>query len=320
VYEAKPSYQTDTGCIGRSYADVSADANPNTGLIGYDSANGGWMLLGGTSLATPLIAAYEAVTGINAASPRWAYANSALLNDPITGSNGSCAAAIFYICNARVGYDGPTGAGSISGDVVPGGPGIGGPGIGSGTNNSYTQSVTSTGATLTGGVYPNGVVTAYWWQYGTTTAYGQQTPAVSVGSGHAAATVTTALEGLAVATTYHYRLVAQNGYGTSYGYDYTLTTNPSPPVNTGVPVVSGAARVGQVLSSTGGSWSPTGTNTYQWQRATSSTSGWANITGATSASYTLIAADRGDSVRLTVTATNPYGTASSSSTPTGPVA
>src|SRR5207342_1372145 len=115
VNEPKPSYQTDTGCTGRSWADLSADADPYTGLTVYDSGNGGWMQVGGTSLATPLIAAYEAVTGINGTSPQWAYADSALLNDPITGSTGSCAAAIAYICNAGTGYDGPTGVGSISG-------------------------------------------------------------------------------------------------------------------------------------------------------------------------------------------------------------
>ena len=54
---------------GRAYADVSADADPNTGLAIYDSGQGGWLLVGGTSLAAPLIAAYEAVTGIDAVEP-----------------------------------------------------------------------------------------------------------------------------------------------------------------------------------------------------------------------------------------------------------
>ncbi len=52
---AKPSYQTDVGCTGRAYADVSADANPYTGMAVYDSGNGGWLQAGGTSLATPLV-------------------------------------------------------------------------------------------------------------------------------------------------------------------------------------------------------------------------------------------------------------------------
>ena len=71
-----------------------------TGLKIYDSGNGGWLLMGGTSLATPLIAAYYAITGLSATTPQWAYTSSALLNDPASGSNGSCAQSIFYICNA----------------------------------------------------------------------------------------------------------------------------------------------------------------------------------------------------------------------------
>jgi hypothetical protein len=220
--EPKPSYQTDTGCTGRAYADVSADADPNTGLSVYDSGSGGWVLMGGTSLATPLVAAYDAVTGVAGSTPQWAYTDSALLNDPVSGSNGLCAASIFYICNAGTGYDGPTGVGSISGQVATGGPGIGGPTVGNGS--SYAQSVTSASATLAGGVYPNGSDTTYWWQYGPTTTYGLQTPATDIGSGTAAVPVSDTLPGLSPATTYHYRLVAQNSAGTTYGYDYTLTT------------------------------------------------------------------------------------------------
>ena len=110
--------------------------------------------------------------------------NAGLLNDPSDGSNGSCS-PIAYICQSGAGYDGPTGAGSISGAVATGAPGIGGPG----TNGSYTQSVTASTAQLQGGVYPNGSDTTYWWEYGTTTAYGQQTPAVDIGSGNAAVSV-----------------------------------------------------------------------------------------------------------------------------------
>ena len=103
----KPSYQQDTGCRGRSYTDVSADGEPATGLSVYGSLNGGWGVWGGTSLSSPLIAAYLAITGIDGSSPGWAYANSALLNDPAGGSIGTCPQAWAYICTAGVGYDGP---------------------------------------------------------------------------------------------------------------------------------------------------------------------------------------------------------------------
>jgi hypothetical protein len=316
TYESKPSYQSDTGCRGRSYSDVSADANPSTGLIVRDSGNGGWLLVGGTSLATPLIAGYEAVTGVGS-TPQWAYSDSALLNDPTTGSTGSCAASISYICNARVGYDGPTGAGSISGAVVAGGPGISGPGVGTGANNTYTQSVTFAGATLAAGVYPNGLATSYWWQYGTTTAYGQQTAATSIGAGHAPVATTKSLTGLSASTLYHYRLVAQNSDGTTYGYDYTLTTNSLAPVATAVPTIAGTLRYGQTLSATTGSWNPTGTYTYQWQRGAGN--GWFDIAGATGSTHTLVVSDVGASLRVAVTATSSYGHATAVSGATGPV-
>ncbi len=220
---SKPAWQTDTGCTGRSYADISADADPDTGMQVYDSTDGGWVVVGGTSEATPLIAAYYALLGSAAQGPSWAYANASLLNDPSTGSNGSCATSIAYICDAGPGYDGPTGVGSISGAVTTGAPGISGPG----TNGTYALSTTATGAQLSGGVYPNGIDTTYWWEYGPTTAYGQQTPATDIGSGTAPVAVSDSLTGLSPGTTYHYRLVAQNQTGTEYGYDFTLTTPAS---------------------------------------------------------------------------------------------
>ncbi|HEY2440675.1 MAG TPA: hypothetical protein VGI07_10610 [Solirubrobacteraceae bacterium] len=222
VKETKPSYQTDTGCTGRAYADVSAVADPNTGLSVYDTGSGGWVLMGGTSLATPLIAADEAVTGVSGVTPRWAYDDSALLNDPVSGSNGPCAASIFYICNAGPAYDGPTGVGSISGDVTSGGPGIGGPTAGSGS--SYAETVDATSAAMTGGIYPNGNDTTYWWQYGTTNTYGEQTAPTDIGAGSTPVAVSDTLPGLSPTTTYHYRLVASNSAGTTYGYDYMFTT------------------------------------------------------------------------------------------------
>jgi hypothetical protein len=226
---SKPTWQTDTGCTGRSYADISADADPDTGMQVYDSADGGWEVVGGTSEASPLIAAYYALLGSAAQGPSWPYANASLLNDPTTGSNGSCATSMSYICDARPGYDGPTGVGSISGAVTTGAPGVSGPG----TNGTFAQNVTSTSAQLQGGVYPNGDDTtlypngddtSYWWEYGPTTSYGEQTPATDIGSGTAPVAVSDSLTDLNPGTTYHYRLVAQNSFGTEYGYDYTLTT------------------------------------------------------------------------------------------------
>jgi subtilase family serine protease len=220
VQISKPAWQADTGCSGRSYSDLSANANPDTGLAVYDSADGGWLLMGGTSESAPLIAAYYAITGASAATPAWAYQHSSQLNDPTGQSNGSCAVAILFICLAGPGYDGPTGTGSISGAVTPGAPGIGGPG----PDGTYTRSTGATSVQLQAGIYPNSSDTIYSWQYGTTAGYGQGTATADAGSGQAPVTVSSTLPGLAPRTTYHYRLVAQNAYGTMYGYDSVLTT------------------------------------------------------------------------------------------------
>ena len=79
--------------------------------------------------------------------------------------------------------------------------------------------------------------------------------------------------------------------GNSYG---------SAPVNTVAPAVTGTATVGQTLSTTNGTWTgaPAPTFTYQWQRVTT------NISGATSSTYVLVAADVGNTIRCVVTATN----------------
>jgi hypothetical protein len=320
--EPKPAYQTDSGCTGRTYADISADANPSTGLDVYDSLDGGWIQVGGTSLSAPLIAAFYAVTGVSNATPQWAYTDRSLLNDPVSGSIGTCATSISYICNAGVGFDGPTGNGSISGAVRTGAPGIGGPSMGSGTGNSYASSVSGTGATLAGGVYPNGLATTYHWEFGTTTAYGSQTTAVSVGSGTNAVVATGTLSDLSMGTTYHYRLVAQNGAGTTYGYDYTFTTPTVPvPLNTVAPTVTGTAAVGQKLTVAVGTWNPAASKyAYQWKRSSDGGNSWTNISSATYSYYTLTSADLGDLVRIQVTATNSYGTANAYSASTVTVA
>jgi hypothetical protein len=318
VAQPKPAYQQDTGCPGRAYSDLSADADPNTGLMVYGSAMGGWWQYGGTSLATPLIAAYEAITGVDGTTPQWAYADSALLNDPVAGSSGDCPPDILYICEAGPGYDGPTGVGSISGAVVAGAPGIGGPSFGSGTNNTYTEDVGATTATLSGGVYPNGLDTTYYWQYGTTTSYGAQTQTVDMGAGQAPGFAATALAGLSPATTYHYRLVAQNADGITYGYDSQLTT-ASLPILTANPSISGAARLGQTLSANPGGWALAGGSySYQWQRSPDGWS-WTSIAGATGSGYTVDTTDGGDYLRVVVTATNAYGGSSATSAAFGPV-
>ena len=116
AYEPKPAWQTDTGCSRRSVADVSADADPNTGAAVYNTVSyygqTGWFQVGGTSLSSPLIASVFALSG-SYGGPSAPYGNSGLLHDVTSGSNGSCSP--LYLCTGVAGYDGPTGLGSPNG-------------------------------------------------------------------------------------------------------------------------------------------------------------------------------------------------------------
>ena len=118
AYIAKPAWQTDPGCANRTVADVAADADPNTGVSVYDSfayqGSSGWLVFGGTSVASPIIASTYALAG-NTGSIQYAssaYSHPAALNDVTSGSNGSCGT---YLCTGQVGYDGPTGNGTPNG-------------------------------------------------------------------------------------------------------------------------------------------------------------------------------------------------------------
>jgi subtilase family serine protease len=134
-YEAMPSWQDVQGvyastayCTGRQVADVSAVADPNTGVAVYDTYNEpGWMVFGGTSASTQIIGGVyglAAGAGTLQPSPAGLYPDGAsgatgstpgLL--PVTsGSDGNCGD---YLCNASYslssGYNGPAGLGTPEG-------------------------------------------------------------------------------------------------------------------------------------------------------------------------------------------------------------
>ena len=94
-----------------------------------------------------------------------------------------------------------------------------------------------------------------------------------------------------------------------------------PPISVATPVVLGTPSLGGTLSTDNGSWTPVGdtlTLTYAWQRG-DATNGYSTIAGATAATYTTVAADVGENIRVTVTATNVDGSVSATSTATPPV-
>jgi hypothetical protein len=124
TFEPEPAWQTDTGCAGRTENDAAAVADPNTGVAVYDSVLGsgtGWGVLGGTSVATPIITSTYALAGkpIPGTTPAsYPYADPSALNDVTSGTNGIDGCSPAYLCQARKGYDGPTGLGTPDGTAA----------------------------------------------------------------------------------------------------------------------------------------------------------------------------------------------------------
>ena len=133
AFEPKPAWQHDAGCARRTVGDVSAVADPASGLGVYDTANScgtsafcdflislgvvqgadGWVQVGGTSLSSPIIAAVYTLAGNSVTAGSYPYSHTGSLFDVTSGSNGSCGGS--YLCTGVAGYDGPTGLGTPNG-------------------------------------------------------------------------------------------------------------------------------------------------------------------------------------------------------------
>jgi hypothetical protein len=127
-YVPKPAWQADTSCSRRTVADVSAVADPNTGVAVYGPTGStgtgpsGWMVFGGTSASAPIVAAMYALgtaVGTYAYPAQKAYQSTGALYDVTSGSNGRCTRGKTttgaYLCSGSAGYDGPSGLGTPNG-------------------------------------------------------------------------------------------------------------------------------------------------------------------------------------------------------------
>jgi streptogramin lyase len=112
--------------------------------------------------------------------------------------------------------------------------------------SAAVTSLTEQGATLNAEVAPNSQSTTYRFEYGPTTAYGSQTSPASAGAGAGASPVSTPVTGLTAGSVYHFRAVASNATGTTYGPDSTFTTH-TPPLATLAPLGTTGSSTG-VLS------------------------------------------------------------------------
>ncbi len=119
-------------------------------------------------------------------------------------------------------------------------------------STGVASTIRNTTANLNGSVNPNGAATQYWFVWGPTTAYGATTAHHGAGSGTKSVSVRLTATGLLPGTVYHYRVMAQNSFGTATGRDRTFKTTgrPLPGVFTGSPTnvsAFGATLNGDVL-------------------------------------------------------------------------
>ncbi len=93
----------------------------------------------------------------------------------------------------------------------------------------------ATSATLTGSLTPGGIETHYFFQWGPSTSYGNQTPLTDAGEGQSAIEAKAALGSLTPNSTYHYRLVGENEFGQTLGADRSFTTQGPPRITNEAP-------------------------------------------------------------------------------------
>lgn len=362
IFTAQP-WQTSlaswsqTGCgTGRLVSDVSAVGDPYTGVAIYDSypdGSGdptGWIVLGGTSVATPIIAAEFALAG---GSQGIAYpaqtlyshlGNSSDLYDVVSGTsddNHVYCSATSLACNAAVGYDGPSGVGSPLGlgAFIPSFNASGGtapqsaspPTVFDTTSADYTNGDVIRASR---GAWTGGAPLSYTYQWERCSSSGTGCYAIS-----GATSATYATGTYDSGETLRVEVTAANSAGSqtvsSAATPVISGTSPAAPANSTPPTISDSTSqsswvVGDKLQASPGTWSGTQPISYAFEWCTSSASasdstgtegictpGYFEISNATSSTYTVQVPDEGNTLEVVVSATNYLGShnASSASTP-----
>jgi hypothetical protein len=261
-----------TGSVSRrASTDVAADADPYTGVAVYDSVPylipgerpregrpPGWTPLGGTSVASPIVASMFALAGGShgvayPAQTLYSHLGSALLHDITEGGNGRCEG--FYedgcsgsmvplapedcgrdalICNASAGYDGPSGVGTSDGVGAFAPARVKTHGVGSPEaplTETCGEPFGATEAKACGTLNPHVDATVgYYFAYnkGKSCLGGRETTLVpEAQQDHSA--VSTELLGLEPDTEYAYCLIATDTSGETEGVAVTFTTGPIAP-------------------------------------------------------------------------------------------
>lgn len=220
----------------------------------------------------------------------------------VAADAGAAITLVFSITNSE-GSDGPVTSNTINADalavpVITGVPTI------SGTAD-VGEVLTATAASVSGNPPPS--TTWQWERDGT-----------PIG-GATSSTYTVVLADENAAITVVQTETNTQGSDTAESAATTITAAPS---ISGVPTLSGTEAVGSTLTATAASvtGTPTPTRSFQWQRSSDGSTGWADISGATSSTYELVSADEDNYVRAVQTETNTEGTDTANSAASGQIA
>ena len=181
------------------------------------------------------------------------------------------------------------------------------------SGNAYsTQTLTASPGTWTG----NPTSYAYqWWR-----CPAQPTSCTSPIQIAGATNQTYVVQAADVGFTLRILVTATNPSGSNSATSARTATVQGSPVNSALPAITGTATAGQTLSTSDGTWSPTPTSyTYQWRRCDAAGANCTDIAGATNSTYVVQNADTDSTLRAVVTAINPGGSASATSTQTAVV-
>jgi hypothetical protein len=345
---------TDCG-TSRLVSDVSADADPYTGVAVYDSYPDGqgdptgWTVLGGTSVASPIVSAEFALAGgaqgvSYPAQTLYAHVGTSALYDVTEGSNDPFAeycSAPALACTAGPGYDGPSGVGSPVGlGAFTPASGSGGSGGGSGETAPVSTSVpaisghTVVGKALTAspGTWTGSPTPTLSYQWEDCDVSGTGCSDVASGGTSSSYTLTEADAGSTI------RVVVKgtNGAGSASATSAPTEVVTAPhsgggggsgsgPTNSGLPTVTditnpSGPQVGDLVFGSLGSWSSPSSfitgYSDQWYDCTAQGTGCVAINGATNLLYTPTTSDRGYALEIAVTASNSSGATTAFSLPT----
>ncbi len=173
----------------------------------------------------------------------WGYQNNTMGYKSEDSKGGACSNLVHHVTYAGWGWDGPEHEKTSlefpaviasheyeeeAGEEMPA------HGVVPTVNTLEASDITGTNAWLSGQVNPENLETHCHFEYGTSEVYGASTSEVYVGNSNNLVAEAQQITGLQPNTTYHYRLVASNSAGTTYGADQTFTT-PRPPTATTEP-------------------------------------------------------------------------------------